>query len=106
MLRNALKAATYGLMIAGIVGWLIAVIMVGGTEHVPGTPALTKHAHACWVEDKTDGTAERLCGDVSKAPATARNFSDRIPEEDEPAFDCKADGNQLCEPALPQGVLL
>lgn len=55
-------------------------------------------ATACWVEDKADGTAERICGDVRKAPKGAHSFADTIPNEDEPAFDCRADGNQQCAP--------
>lgn len=53
---------------------------------------------ACWVEDKPDGSAERLCGDVSFAPQGAHSFTDTPPNEDEPAFDCRADGNQICGP--------
>lgn len=71
---------------------LAGLILATDPANVPDAPK------ACWVEDKagTSYPPERVCGYVRSAPNGSRNFSDTIPQEDEPAFDCQADGNGIC----------
>lgn len=97
-MRNLLKASGIVFSVVVTVVTIISFIAVStghGNEHVPGTPALQTHANACWVEDKEDGTTERLCGDVSKAPKDAHSFSDTVPNENE----------RLSGTDLPEGTI-
>lgn len=74
---------------------VLALMLATAYAPAPEEPQRTGPV-TCWVEDKPDGTAERICGDAHKAPAAAHSFSDNEPTEDNPAFDCRADGNQIC----------
>lgn len=73
-------------------GILAALVLMSDPVPVQDAPK------ACWVEEKagTEYPPERICGYVRTAPNGSHSFSDSIPEEDEPAFDCRADGNGIC----------
>lgn len=64
-------------------------------ERLTQTPVAT----GCWVEHKQDGTAEVLSGDLALMPVGSElvscGGSFRI-EEDEPGWDCRTMGNQVC----------
>ena len=81
-------------------GWLFLVALIGAfvVAFIVDNQHSTQLPKACWVEAKDDDSHERICGEVRKAPPGASHFSDSIPNEDDPAFDCLADGNRRCEP--------
>lgn len=89
MLRDAETRMLAGLT-ALVVFAMFALVVAAPAEPVP--------AKACWVETKADAAHERICGDVADAPPGSTHFADVIPNEDEPAFDCIADGNGVCGP--------
>lgn len=100
MVRSKLTSENSLILAVTVV--IVAVLAVGVLNFRQEQPQL-EPVNACWVEDKQDGTAERICGHHSQAPFTAYDFTPGPvpPMEDQPGWNCKADGNHLCEPQAP-----